>query len=198
MKALALLIIGAVTLIACSPASVSENAPPTTLPGAPVTLVVLGSDEAFGAGLPRDARQRSSWAQLLFHDHLPARATLVDLASQGATAADVLRQQIPNTLSLHPTIAVLWITGDRRSGTPADAYQRALTSCLTALRDAAVEHVVVVAGPGGSDDYAVATRTAATDTGAALVDATMLASPLDISGHAKTAELITAALGPIS
>ena len=109
----------------CTSSAVSKGAPPLVPQGAPVRLVVLGADEAVGAGVGRAERNRSTWPQLLFREHLPVRATLVDLASPGATTVDVRDAQVPRALGLQPTIAIVWVD---EQGAVLTAALRSLTS----------------------------------------------------------------------
>jgi hypothetical protein len=183
---------------ACSPSNVSRGAPPTTAVQPAISLAVLGSDEAFGAGLSRDDRNRVSWPQILFHDHLPARATLVDLAAAGATANDVLRRQLPNALQLAPTIVVVWISGDALVDAPLTNYRNGLASVLTALHAAGVARVLVAAGPSGHPDYDDVTRNVAETSGSTFVDLASLDAPLGRAGHQAAADLIAQALGPVN
>jgi hypothetical protein len=193
-----LIIVMVLAAAACSPSNVSRGAPPTTQAQSAINLVVLGSDEAFGAGLSRDDRNRGSWPQILFHDSFPARATLVDLATAGATADDVVRRQVPNALQLAPTIAVVWTTGDADIGSPVAGYSDGLARALTALRAAGTSRVLVAAGPSGHPDYDIATRQVAEATGATYVDLSSLDAPLDLAGHQAAARLIAQALGPLN
>jgi hypothetical protein len=142
-----------------------------------VRLVVLGGDEALGAGVSRTERNRSTWPQLLFREHLPVRATLVDLASPGASAVDVRDAQIPRALDLQPTIAIVWV----------DDQGAALTAVLRSLSSAGAT-VLAVATP----DFVEATQQASSETGARLVSV-----PSDASEQA-IADAAAATLGPVS
>jgi hypothetical protein len=166
-----------VAVCGCTSSSVSKGAPPPVPQGAPVRLVVLGDDEALGAGVGRAERNRSTWPQLLFREHLPVRASLVDLASPGATAVDVRDDQVPRALGLQPTIAVVWVDGE----------SAVLTAALGSLKTAGAT-VLAVATP----DQAAATQEAASEAGARVVPV-----PTDASQQA-IADAVGATLGPVS
>jgi hypothetical protein len=161
----------------CSSSSVSKGAPPLVPQGAPVRLVVLGADQALGSGVGRSERNRSTWPQLLFREHLPVRATLVNLASADATSADVRDAQVPRALGLQPTIAIVWV----------DGQDAAFTTALQSLASAGAT-VLAVSAP----DQVVATQQAAGATGARVVSVASDASQQAI------ADAMSAALGPIS
>ena len=161
----------------CTSSSVSRGAPPLVPQGAPVRLVVLGADDAFGAGVSRTQRNRSTWPQLLFREHLPIRATLVDLASPGATAADVRDARVPRALGLQPTIAIVWVDGE----------SRVLAATLRSLTSPGAT-VLAVATP----DEIAATQEAASETGARLVTVARDASQQTV------ADAVSTTLGPVS
>ena len=164
------------TVSGCTSSSVSNGAPPPTPQGAPVRLVVLGGDNAFGAGVSRTERNRSTWPQLLFREHLPVRATLVDLATPGATPIDVRDAQVPRALALQPTIAIVWV----------DTQDTALTAAVQALTTAGAT-VLVIATP---DETAAAQPTTSV-TGTRLVTI-----PNDASQQA-IADAVSVTLGPV-
>ena len=164
------------TVCGCTSSSVSKGAPPPTPQGAPVRLVVLGGDSAFGAGVSRTERNRSTWPQLLFREHLPVRATLVDLATPGATPIDVRDAQVPRALALQPTIAIVWV----------DTQGTALTAALEALTKAGAT-VLVLATP----EETAASQPTASATGTRLVTI-----PNDASQQA-IADAVSLTLGPV-
>jgi hypothetical protein len=167
----------AMGLAACSSSSVSEGAPPPVALGPPVNLVVLGGDDAFSITLDRGERTRDGWPQLLYRQHLPARATLVDLAAPQATAEDVRDAQVLRALAIHATIAVVWVDGD----------QAALATALQTLAHSGVT-VLAVATPSS----ARAVQGAATASGARFV------SVPDGASQQAVADAVAGVLGPVS
>ena len=187
---------GLVFLAACSSGSVRRGAPAPAVSGPPVRMVVLGSSEAYGADLPRDTRNRLSFGQLVFRNALLVRATYVNIASPDATAADVLSHQVPIAVSLHPTIAIVWVTGDAAAGTSPAAYGADLSRALAALRTSGIGRVLVIVGRG-SPTFQEATTNAAAASSATAGDAIGLADPLGADGHQRVATAITATSGAI-
>ena len=147
MRRILPLVAGLVFLAACSSGSVRRGAPAPAVEGPPVRMVVLGSSEAYGADLPRDTRNRLSFGQLVFRNALPVRATYVNIASPDATAADVLSHQVPIAVSLHPTIAIVWVTGDAAAATASSCVRRRRVA-LAALRTSCVGRVLAIVGRG--------------------------------------------------
>lgn len=162
----------------CTSSSVPHGAPPPTPQGPPVRLVVLGADDALGggAGVGRAQRNRSTWPQLLFRQHLPVRATLVDLATPGASEGDVRDGQLPRALGLQPTIAIVWVT---TSGA-------ALREVLRSLTSAGIT-VLAIATP----DQVAATQQAASGTGTRTVTVS------DGESQQAIADAVSATLGPV-
>jgi len=193
----ALLVLLALTA-ACTATSAPQRTPTTQTGGPPVVFVTIGSDETFGADLPHDDRFRRAWPQLVYRA-LPTRATFTNLGTQGATTTSALATQLPIARSLHPTIVVVWLTGDAAAGIAPPTSAANLLSLLQPLRSVGVATLVVVVGPSraSTTSYDDATKTAAQQAGAVLVDLTGLPVPLGESGHRAAADAISAAIGPV-
>ena len=162
----ALLVLLALTA-ACTTTSVPQGTPTPQAGGPPVVFVTIGGDETFGADLPHDDRFRLAWPQLVYRA-LPARATFTNLGTQGATTTSALATQLPIARSLHPTIVVVWLTGDAAAGIAPPTSAANLLALLQPLRSAGVDKLVVVVGPNRASiaSYDDATRTAAQQAGA--------------------------------
>jgi hypothetical protein len=91
-------------LVACTDSPSVTGPPPAT--EAPVQLVVLGGDDAFGSALPREQRLRQSWPQLVL-GQLPPGSSMVDFASAGATFDDIRDRQVALAGSVPPQLAIV-------------------------------------------------------------------------------------------
>lgn len=166
---------------------------PSTGPTTPVVFVTLGGNETAGADLPRQRSLRDGWNQLVFRTALPRRTVHVNLAFRNATAADVLADQVPDAVKLHPTIAVVWLgTADEAASTPAPTFGAQLASVVGRLHDAGAKVFVIDAG----GRYETVTRTAAADAGATVVPVDVH-DPLGVDGHRAVAEAVGRAIGPV-
>ncbi len=109
-----------VVLAACNnggPATTAAREPA----GKPLHYVALGGDDAYGA------RQRldGSWPQLLFREHLPADATLVNLASPRHGTAEIRDDELPVALRLRPDIVTITALDDlERDTNPAEVQSQ--------------------------------------------------------------------------
>jgi hypothetical protein len=166
---------------------------PSTGPTTPVVFVTLGGDETAATDLPRERALRDGWSQLVFRTALPRRSTHVNLAFRNATAADVLADQLPDALTLHPTIAVVWLgAADAAGPTPAARFGAELGSVAGRLRAAGAR--VFVIDSGGPYDAVI--RAAAADAKATVVKVDVDA-PLGVDGHRAVADAVGRAIGPV-
>lgn len=162
MKSARWIVSAAVLLVAgCSygqPRTIESSA--TTTPTPRVALVTLGSDAT--AGVDVDDRLQDLWSQQLFATDLPAQTVYANLATSGATVADVLRDQVPPTLDLAPTVVTLWVTGDLDQGTPSAVYEADLTRVVERLHAGGATVLIAVGRPSDPVAERVAVATGAT------------------------------------
>jgi lysophospholipase L1-like esterase len=118
---------------------------PRTIPrarnGPTLTYVALGGSDTLGRG--SDDPLRDAWPQVLFRTALRRDATLVNLASSSATVQDLLDRQVPQALTLHPTLVTVLITADAFTGTPTATFETRLRDAVTRLRGAGTTRVLV-------------------------------------------------------
>lgn len=179
--------------------SAAPSVPEEELLG-PVVYVSVGTDETDAAGLEDDDRPRGNWPKVLFRSALPLRAVHFNMASEGATVEDALDLQVPDALSIEPTIVTVWLTtGDVRAGTPLSAYERDLASVVRQLQqDGRAEVVlgmgaVVPDGGASADPYNEVVERVAEETGAELVDLTAIEFPMSMARHQEVADAFAAA-----
>ncbi len=118
---------------------------PRTLPrarnGPAFTYVAIGGADTLADGTDDPLRQ--AWPQVLFRTALPRNATLVNLASSPASVQDVLDRQVPQALTLHPTLVTVLITDDAFRGTPTATFETRLRDALVQLRQGGRARVLV-------------------------------------------------------
>jgi GDSL-like Lipase/Acylhydrolase family len=126
---LAVLLLGAIVVAACSGAPHTTTVPPETK--GPATLyVALGGDDNRG---DRNALA-ASWPQLLFRTALPETAVFVNLSNPRSGAADILAAEIPIAIKLHPDIVTITILDDAERGTDPAIVEHDLTDAIHELR----------------------------------------------------------------
>jgi hypothetical protein len=145
----------ALVCLACSSGStVADSAPPLPDPNQErVVFVALGGDETVNREL--DDPFRDAWTQRVFTSVLPRSAVYVNFARPGATVAAAEGEQLPQALSLDPTIATVWLgAGDVRAGTTEVAFERDLTDVVSRLHDAGARVLLLspLSGAGDGDD----------------------------------------------
>lgn len=180
--------VAALLVAGCSygqPRAISSSA--TTTPTPRVALVTLGSDAA--AGVDVDDGLHDLWSQQLFATELPPQTVYANLATRGATAVEVLGNQVPPALDLLPTVAIVWVTGDLDRGTPPAVYEADLTRVVERLQAAEATVLIAIGRPMDP----VAEQVAAA-TGATPVDLTDL-DGLPV-GSVEEQRALAAAFGP--
>ena len=110
-----------------------------------MTLVALGDSITYGHGGMQSGLGSQSWAQWLAEAmELP----FVRLARNGATAADVVREQLPRLREAEVGVLYVGVNDVRSVDWDAAAYERDLATILEAMR-AACERVLVLTLPLG-------------------------------------------------
>ena len=174
----------------------SSAAPPETAAGAPVVFVALGARETNNS----DRRDlQDNWAQIVFAEALPPGGVYVNLATDDATVQSALNDQLPQAISLHPTVATVWVeSADARSGTPPATYRQTLTDLVVRLRAAGATTIVLLtpsaATPDGSGALADSVAQVATETGATLLSLGDVSDRGDDRGQRRIADQVTGAL----
>lgn len=146
----------------------------------PSTTTTAGLYVAIGAGDSRgegtDNPLRDAWTQVFFRT-LPQGFVFVNLASNGATTADAVNEQLPEAEALHPTLVTVSLgVNDLLGSVPAARYQAELTALIQGL-GAGAARVLVASVPAlpsvpaaGVAAYNAVIRSVAADSGAEVVD----------------------------
>jgi hypothetical protein len=121
------------------------GAPARAVVGKPVHYVALGGDDVYGGR----RSLTTAWPQLLFRKHLPVNATLVNLASPRHGGAEILRDQVPTAIRLHPDIVTITLIDDLERATPPQTVQRELSTIISELRT--VDGVRILVGTAPPD-----------------------------------------------
>lgn len=117
--------------------------------GAPQVYVAVGASETIGAGIEDDAlRLRDAWPQLFFNAALPTAATYYNLGVGGTTTGEALVDQVPEALSLEPTVVTVWLNvDDLVHGVNAAAFETNLGRAVHQLRRGGRTTVLVANTP---------------------------------------------------
>jgi len=128
---------------------------PITTSTAQITYVALGDSLTAGVGA---TYQEDSYpyrvAKLLVQEN-SALVTIVNLGKPGAVSADVLNQQLPQALSLHPDVVTLAIgINDMLNRVPASVFGKNISTIADDLAGA-VKHVNIINIPylGGGKTF---------------------------------------------
>ncbi|MFN2607526.1 MAG: SGNH/GDSL hydrolase family protein [Acidimicrobiales bacterium] len=131
---------------ACSTPT-GKGLPPAAAPTGPaITYVAVGASETTGFGA--DQPLRNGWPQVLDRTALPPTAVFVNMGIPGATVASAIKDELPQALTVKPTLATVWLNvNDIIAGVSADDYERDLTSLVHGLRGAGATRVLVANVP---------------------------------------------------
>jgi lysophospholipase L1-like esterase len=114
--------------------------------GPPIVYVAVGASETVGVGADDPLRQ--AWTQVFYETALPKRTQFVNLGIPGATVAEAISKELPQALTLAPTIVTVWLNVNDLTGlvTP-DLYERQLDDLVHQLRRGGTTRVLVANMP---------------------------------------------------
>ena len=128
------------SLSSCS-GGTSSVTPPAQPHVPPFTYVALGGNESVGNDANDPVRQAFTVG---LDRQLPRQTVFYDLGAPEANSTDVLENQVPTALSLHPNVVTVWVgLSDVEEGVSAGAYGARLEQILAELR--ATHALVLVA-----------------------------------------------------
>jgi len=114
--------------------------------GPPVVYVAVGASESVGVGA--DDPPRQAWTQVFSETALPKRTQFVNLGIPGATVADAISRELPQALTLTPTIVTVWLNvNDLTSLVSPDQYEKQLDDLVHQLRRGGATRVLVANTP---------------------------------------------------
>ncbi len=147
-KGIALTMLAAALLSACTTAGSGSAGPPKPSPNQPAPIVysAVGASESVGVGAVDPTRD--AWPQLLFRSALPESALFYNFGIPGATTAQALSDELPGALSVQPTLVTVWLNvNDIIDGISAEQYQGELDQLVHSLRRGGAARVLVANSP---------------------------------------------------
>lgn len=133
---------------ACTTGGSRDAGPAKTSPSvpAPIVYAAIGASESVGVGAVDPTRD--SWPQLLFRSALPESAVFYNFGIPGATTAQALSDELPEALSVQPTLVTVWLNvNDIIDSVSADEYQSELDLLVHSLRRGGAARVLVANSP---------------------------------------------------
>ncbi len=99
-----------------------------------ITYVSLGDSLTAGVGATAEDKTYPYLLAKLLTDKQNAQVTVVNLASPGATAEDVLKFQVPLVAELHPDIVTVAVgINDMRNQVPAEMFRQTMSAIADKL-----------------------------------------------------------------
>jgi acyl-CoA thioesterase-1 len=99
-----------------------------------ITYVALGDSLTAGVGASAEDKTYPYQVAKLLAETQNAQVTIVNLAWPGATAADVLQNQVPLVAQFHPDIITVAIgINDMHNKVPADTFQETISTIIDKL-----------------------------------------------------------------
>lgn len=135
-----------VPLLSACGASSGAGSTTSTTSAKPTTYVAIGGSESIGAGSTDPLLD--GWTQVFYRTALPQSTVFVNLSIPRSTTAEAITDQLPEALSLSPTIVTIWLnTTDLFSGVAPGSYGTLLYQLISRLRHAGVTEVLVANTP---------------------------------------------------
>ncbi len=132
--------------VACSSPSRRALPPPAEPAGTPIVYVAVGASETVGFG--SDEPFRDSWPRVLFRTALPPSSVFVNMGIPGATVARALRDELPQALTVRPSLATVWLNvNDLVAGVEPEDFERDLGTLVRGLRAGGSTRVLVANVP---------------------------------------------------
>jgi lysophospholipase L1-like esterase len=136
----------AVAVAACSTPTSSRLPPAAPAAGPPLVYVAVGASETMGFG--SDEPLRDGWPRVLFRSALPVSSVFVNMAIPGATVAQAVRDELPQTLTVRPTLVTVWLNvNDVLARVPPADFERDLGGLVHSLRRDGATRVLVANVP---------------------------------------------------
>ena len=144
-------LVALVLLTSCGAGDTSPVVPGSAVsipaPGRPLVYVAVGASETVGVGADID-RYRNAWPTRFYTTALSRSSVAYNFGIGGETTAAALRDELPQTLALHPTVVTVWLNVDDLVAlVPAESYERDLRTLVHALRQGGTATVLVANMP---------------------------------------------------
>ncbi|MGH7763780.1 MAG: SGNH/GDSL hydrolase family protein [Candidatus Dormibacteraceae bacterium] len=129
---------------AAGPTGNSPRAPRTASP--PIVYAAIGASETVGVGAAEPTHD--AWPQVLFRTAFPQSAIFYNFGIPGATVATALSEEVPEALTVQPTLVTVWLNvDDLIGGESAPAFEAELDQLISALRRGGQARVLVANTP---------------------------------------------------
>lgn len=124
--------LAALVVAACAPAAAQQPAPTSSPPLMHVVYAAIGASETFGIGT--DDPTRESFPHRLLQLMGPGNV-LYNFGVPSETTAQALVDELPPALTVHPTLATVWLNvDDLVAGVPVADYATRLDQLVAGLR----------------------------------------------------------------
>lgn len=147
MRARTALLAVALLLVAgaCDVSRPAVLPPPADTGPAPL-YVSVGASETTGVG--SDQPLRDAWPRVLHRTALPPGSIHVNMGIPGATVAQALAEEVPQTVEARPNLVTVWLNvNDITRGVTPAAYEAQLDSLVRQLRRGGTTRVLVANTP---------------------------------------------------
>jgi len=135
-------------LSGCTVGSTTGGTGSTTsqAPQPAIVYAAVGASETVGVGATQPARD--AWPQVFFRNALPRSSVFYDFGVPGATVASALSDQVPEALSVEPSLVTVWLNvNDLIAGISAATFEDELDQLVRALRRGGAARVLVANTP---------------------------------------------------
>ena len=112
----------------------------------PIVYAAVGASDSIGIGAT-DALQ-DAWPQVFYRAWLPESAVMYNFGIPGATVATALDEEVPEALSVQPTLVTVWLNvDDLIAGVGASDYAAELGQLVHQLRRGGAARVLIANTP---------------------------------------------------
>ncbi|MGI8809999.1 MAG: SGNH/GDSL hydrolase family protein [Acidimicrobiales bacterium] len=144
-RSMAVVVMSALVLGACSFSRPEVLPPPADTGPAPV-YVAIGASETTGVG--SDQPLRDGWPRVLHRIAMPPGSVMVNMGIPGATVTQALAEEVDAALAARPNLVTVWLNvNDMTRGVTAAEYERQLESLVRRLRRSVNTRVLVANTP---------------------------------------------------
>lgn len=140
--------LAAVLLVACTIAGTDQGRrqAASSSPAPPIVYAVVGASDSVGVGASDPVRD--AWPQVLFRSALPESAVMYNFGVPGATVASALTDEVPEALSVEPTLITVWLNvNDLIAGVGPSDYESEFEQLVHALRRGGSARVLIANTP---------------------------------------------------
>jgi acyl-CoA thioesterase I len=133
--------------VAACTGSTAAQGPNESRPSPPAIIyAAIGASETVGVGAAHPLRD--AWPQVFYRTALPESSVFYNFGVPGATVASALANQVPEAVSVQPTLVTVWLNvNDLVAGVSASDYEDELDLLVHALRRGGEATVLIANTP---------------------------------------------------